>query len=329
MSEIEDIFRAFSKKKVLVIGDVMIDHYIDGDVNRISPEAPLPIVDVTRRYNKLGGAANVALNLKELGAEVLLYSYVGKDKGGDDIVALMKQEGLNTKGILREESRQTTVKTRLFSRKQQLLRFDEEDRSPLKHSNETYFTDLLFSVIDRELPDVIVFQDYNKGVLGKKTINKVLQHAVNKDIPTVVDPKFSNFFEYIGCTVFKPNLKEAEKGLGITIDAENLDEIKAACKKITKELNNHTTVLTLGSKGIYVYSNSKGELSPSLSKKVYDVSGAGDTVAAVICIGVALNIPMSPIAELANIAAEQVCSEVGVVPVNKKALIAYAKELLD
>lgn len=312
-----------------MLGDVMLDHYIEGDVNRISPEAPLPVVDVTERYNKLGGAANVALNLKELGAEVLLYSYVGVDQGGDDLIALLKEKGLSTRGILREKTRRTTVKTRLFSRKQQLLRYDEEDRGPLTHSNLTYFTDLLFAVIDRELPDVIVFQDYNKGILGKKLINKVLQHAVDKDIPTVVDPKFNNFFEYLGCTVFKPNLKEAERGLGISINSKDLSEVKAACKKITKALNNHTTVLTLGSQGIYVYSNSKGELSPSLSKKVYDVSGAGDTVAAVICIGVALNIPMSPIAELANIAAEQVCSEVGVVPVNRKELIAYAKTLLE
>jgi len=147
----------------------MLDHYIEGDVTRISPEAPLPIVDVRERYNKLGGAANVALNLKALGAEVLLYSYIGEDQGGDDFIALMKENDLATKGILREKTRRTTVKTRLFSRKQQLLRYDEEDKAPLKHANETYFTDLLFSVIDRELPDVIVFQDKKQSTKSYST----------------------------------------------------------------------------------------------------------------------------------------------------------------
>lgn len=312
----------------MVIGDVMIDRYISGSVDRISPEAPLPIVDVNHREDRLGGAANVALNVQNLGADVIMCSVLGNEEDSQAMLSLLHEKKIKTDGVLLDQNRITTVKTRIFSRQQQLLRFDEEIRSPLEEKMELAFIDKVMSLIDTQAPAVIILEDYNKGVLTKKVIQEVLSGAKRKSIPTVVDPKTKNFFAYKNCTLFKPNLKEAEEGLGESIDANNEINLQVACSHIQQKLNNKNTVLTLGSKGMFVYGSSKGELIPTISKNVYDVSGAGDTVVSVLAMGLALKLDLVATAELANIAAEQVCGELGVKPVNREKLIEEAERIL-
>lgn len=314
--------------KVMVIGDVMIDRYISGNVERISPEAPLPVVDVNHKEDRLGGAANVALNVQNLGAEVILCSVLGDDDDAQAMQALLSEKGIIASGVLLDQQRKTTVKTRVFSRQQQLLRYDEEIRSPLEEKMELAFIDKVMSIIDTQAPVAVIFEDYNKGVLTTRVIKEILGAAKRKNIPTIVDPKKNNFFAYNNCTLFKPNLKEAEEGLGESIDSNNEINLQVACSQIQQKLNNKNTVLTLGSKGMFVYGSSKGELIPTISKHVYDVSGAGDTVVSVLAMGLALKLDLVATAELANIAAEQVCGELGVRPVNREKLIEEAERIL-
>ena len=312
-------FDAFSNVHVLVVGDVMIDRYLNGQVSRVSPEAPVPVVHLQGLENRLGGAANVALNLKALGATCYLCGVVGHDDNGQIFRDLLPEQGLNDRGILSSDQRVTTVKTRVLANNQHLLRVDQEDSHDLTEAEHTEFLTNIRQILDTRGIHVILFQDYNKGVLSKRIINDITLEAIKRDIPTAVDPKFHNFWSYKHVTLFKPNLKEIRAQVPMPVEA-NLDSLRAAAKYIRSQLDNQYTVITLSEKGLFYEDESQAAIVPTQERAVADVCGAGDTVISIISIGLALGMPLEQLATLANLAGGQVCERVGVVPVDKAKL---------
>ncbi len=323
----ENLFDAFSKLNVLVLGDVMIDRYLNGEVNRISPEAPVPVVQLQARDSRLGGAANVALNLRALGANPFLCSVIGDDQRGEELLNILPSQGLSARGILQSKKRKTTVKTRVSASNQQLLRVDEEDTHDLSPQEQEQFLENIRDLLDHRDIHVILFQDYNKGVLPHRVINEVILEAIKRDIPTAADPKFKNFWSYKHITLFKPNLKE------IRAQVEGLDEVDHtkllhAARQIRNKLGNQYTLITLSELGLYIEDGERGQIYPTQARTIADVCGAGDTVISVASLGLALGLPLYEIAHLSNLAGGQVCERVGVVPVDKGQLRAEYEQLM-
>jgi len=327
-SPILQLFESFVDVKALVVGDVMLDHYLYGQLNRISAEAPIPIVDIEGKEDRLGGAANVALNMHRMGANCVLASVIGDDSAGEIVYKLLEDNEMPMWGMMRNASRITTVKSRVFSNNRQVNRFDEEMRTPLSEQLELAFINLVENLIDRQEPNVVVLQDYNKGVMTENVITQIIKLCKEKEIAVAADPKFDNFFAYKGCTLFKPNLAEASKGVGMPIDPASTESLEKACNFIKGSLENQYTVITLADKGMYMHNEEAGELSPAFSHNIFDVSGAGDTVIAVLAMGLALNQNMYFFMDLANLAASQVCKQVGVEPVNLKRLYEAAEGMV-
>ena len=223
---VREIFRSFNNLNVLIIGDVMIDSYLWGKVNRISPEAPVPIVAVTKKERRLGGAANVALNIQALGANPILCSVIGVDYEGQAFLDLLKTQKLSQKGILKCRDRITTVKTRVIGNNAQLLRVDEEVEDEIEPSETQQLLTLISYIINHDKIDVIIFEDYNKGLITSKLVNKVVELAKSKNIPTCVDPKKKNFNTYKGVSLFKPNLKELREGIKMDVIVDNINELQ-------------------------------------------------------------------------------------------------------
>ena len=317
----------FKSKRILIIGDAIIDTYLWGEINRMSPEAPVPVVDVAVNQNdsRLGGAANVALNLKQLGAESILCTVIGNDNRGIIFEQLMQEQGLSLEGMLISNGRKTTTKTRVIANNKHQLRIDEEDTYPIKVENQ------LFNLIEKLTHniDAIILQDYNKGVLTKNIIEKILSLANNKNIPTIVDPKKHNFLSYKNCTLFKPNLKEIKDGLNIIEDINDFNEIEKTTSKLRDIISAKAILLTLSNKGIFLNTNNGSKLTESTTTNVIDVSGAGDTVVSVAAMCLACNIDLNELAILANIAGGIVCEKVGVVPITNQELLDRAKKLLN
>lgn len=309
----------FSEYKILVVGDVMLDHYLFGEINRLSPEAPVPVVDIESEETRLGGAANVALNLIGLGAKTTLLSIVGEDKDGDKFYDLLKENGLKTTHIYFSKSRKTTVKTRIFDDDRQVARFDREDDSDLNKEDEEKILADIDATVRREKFHGIIIQDYNKGLLTKKVIKHLLLITTKLNIPIIVDPKADNFFEYQQIDLFKPNLKELSEALKHKIDAKNSNSLKRAAEELKKKNRFDNLLLTLGAQGIFVYTQS-GEsfIVPAKQIKTADVSGAGDTVLSIAALCFVAKMPFKKIAQLANTAAGKVCKKVGVVPITLK-----------
>lgn len=314
-----DIFDAFNKLNVLVVGDVMIDRYLSGKVERISPEAPVPVVHLETYENRLGGAANVALNLKALGATPFLCSMIGKDRDGSILMDLLPEHGLSNKCILQSSERPTTVKTRILAGSQQLLRVDEETTSDLSDFEMARFVECLQNILEEREIHVILFQDYNKGVLSPPIIRTITLEAIKRDIPTTVDPKFKNFWEYKHVTLFKPNLKEIRSQMSTTIYPE-LASLQHTAEYIRSKLGNQYTLITLSEKGLFIDNQGESLLLGTRSRQIADVSGAGDTVISLASLGLALKMDIEDIAILSNIAGGQVCEKLGVVPVDKQQL---------
>lgn len=319
MMETTTIFQTFEKVKVLIVGDLMLDRYLWGEVSRISPEAPVPVVRFQGEENRLGGAANVALNVMELGATPYLCGVVGKDEKAARFLELLPQTGLSGEGILQSEERMTTVKTRVVAANQHLLRVDREDTKDLVRKIETAFLENIRFLLETKDIHVLLFQDYNKGVLTKRVIQSVLLEARNRAIPTVVDPKNRNFWEYREVQLFKPNLKEVQIGLGRTI-APAEDALKEASASIHRKLSNDCTMITLSEKGLFIYENNEGKIIPTQPRSIADVCGAGDAVISVAALGLAVSMGLEELAVLANLAGGQVCEKVGVVPVDREQL---------
>ncbi|MCA1761969.1 MAG: PfkB family carbohydrate kinase [Flavobacteriales bacterium] len=327
-TELRELFENFNRLKVLVVGDVMVDAYLWGKVNRISPEAPVPVVQVTDKENRLGGAANVALNIASLGATPIICALAGNDLKGKEMADLMESQGMSTEGILYSGERPTTVKTRVISSHQHIVRVDEESLMPLSKLEEDRFLDQVTKVVEDRKPDVLIFEDYNKGVLTQRVIKELSELAKSQGMPTAVDPKKNHFFDYLGVTLFKPNLKELAEGLKIEIDKSNLHTLEKAVEELESRLNNEMSLITLSELGIFIKGKDGSNRIPAHIRKISDVSGAGDTVISVAALCLALGASEHHIAALSNLAGGLVCEKVGVVPIDKETFLAEAEKNL-
>jgi rfaE bifunctional protein kinase chain/domain len=323
-NEITELFSRFNNLTALIIGDVMIDAYYWGKVERISPEAPVPIVQVQKRENRLGGAANVALNVKHLGAKAIIASVVGDGSKGDVFRSALKENGFTTEGIIDSPERMTTVKTRVISQGHHLLRIDEEITTPLSSTDERHLLDCVKAILERQKVDVIIFEDYNKGVLTERVISTVLNWANERGIPTAVDPKKDNFFTYRGATLFKPNLKELKEGLKLDFDKNDFKALKSAIDQLEQQLANKVTMVTLSELGVVASHSDDFVHEKAHKREILDVSGAGDTVISVASLALAAGAEPAVYAALANIAGGLVCEKVGVVPIDKELLLQEA-----
>lgn len=323
---LESIFDQFNNLKALVVGDVMIDGYILGDVNRISPEAPVPVLDVLQKDDRLGGAANVVLNVKSLGATPIMCSVIGDDSNGEKLIELFKKDNLSTDGLVTSTDRRTTIKTRVIANNQQVLRVDEEDKYDLSINEEKRLLEKVDRIITQNKIDVIIFEDYNKGVLTKNVISKIIEIAIQNNIPTTVDPKKRNFLEYKNVTLFKPNLKELKEGLNLSIDYTSDKSVIEAIRFLESKLNNKLSLVTLSERGVIMTDKNNEFLIPAHIRNIADVSGAGDTVISVASLCLALNLDINKIAEISNLSGGLVCEKVGVVPIDKELL---KKETFD
>lgn len=312
--------KKIENQQVLIIGDVMIDRYLTGVVSRISPEAPVPVVLQRNTENRLGGAANVALNVTALGGRPVLCSVVGDDVEGELFAAMLNEQNISSKGIVFSKKRRTTVKTRILGNNQQMLRIDSEDTFELSEEEESDLLQKIIKLLDQQKEiRSIILQDYNKGVLSVGLIRKMVDEAKKRGIFTAVDPKKANFYAFEGVDLFKPNLKEIRESAPFPVTTDN-ESLQAACDYVRKKLNNRYTMLTLSEKGLYLDDRGQGRLYPTLARNVADVSGAGDTVISIATMSLAAGISEETVAWLSNRAGGQVCEFPGVVPVNKKLL---------
>lgn len=315
----------FKNKNILIIGDIMLDSYLFGDVERISPEAPVPIIDIKTKQNKLGGAANVATNIKNLGGNPILCSVIGKDQNGNILLSLLT-EICSTSFIYQSENRITTNKTRVIGNNHQMLRIDEELKSELNSEDQDHFLTLIDNALDKNI-DCILFQDYDKGVINESIITKISIRSNFSKIPIIVDPKKKNFSSYKNVKLFKPNLKEFKEGLNLTDSDKN--KLLKNGSEILHEKGIEIVFITLSENGIFVSykkeNNIINKIIPGTARDVADVSGAGDTVIAVIAM-LLNDIDIEEIAKIANFAGGIVCEEVGVVPIDKEKLL---KEYYD
>ena len=321
---VEDIFQQFDQLKALIIGDVMVDAYIWGNVDRISPEAPVPVVSVSKRDYRLGGAANVALNIQALGATPILCALIGQDEGGERFKERLSGRDITFDGIIASSERPTTVKTRIISDYHHIVRIDEEVTEALSELEEQK----LWQKIEDLLPqaDVVIFEDYNKGVLTETIIHKSVELANSLNIPTVVDPKKTNFLSFKNTTLFKPNLKELKEGLKIEFNVGEQDDIEYAVKTLIEELHCKGVLATLSEKGVFIQKNDEKHLISAHRREISDVSGAGDTVISIAALCTALDLPAFLIAALSNLGGGLVCEYVGVVPIDKNELLIEAQK---
>lgn len=308
------IIEQFSGKKVLIIGDVMVDAYIMGKVERVSPEAPVPIVNIEALDNRLGGAANVALNIYTLGATPLLCTVIGNDNEGTSFLNILKHYQMNCDGILKSEDRKTTTKTRILGNKHQLLRLDNEVTHDLSEQDNTALLEKIKLLLP--LCDVVILQDYNKGVLTHFNIPSIIEMAKMAGKPIAVDPKKKNFLSYVGVTLFKPNLKEIKEGLNSDKNLKDKNNLIEAVKTLNSHLKNTYTMVTLSEDGVMITDHQTFDFVPAHVRNISDVSGAGDTVISVASLCLACHTDKSIIAELSNLAGGLVCEENGVVPIN-------------
>lgn len=320
---IDELFEKFNGKNIVIVGDLMLDVYIWGKVGRISPEAPVPVVEVEEESYRLGGASNVGLNIKSLGGNPILVGVIGYDREGTILDALMKENDFIRDGIILDEERPTTVKTRIIAHNQHVVRVDKEDKKDITEEMENKI--LTFLENQKSSIDAIIFEDYNKGVLTKSLIHRVVDFARRNNIIVTVDPKFDNFFEYKNVTLFKPNRKETEDALQMKIDSE--EKVIEAGKKLKEILQPEYLLITRGDKGMTLFSSdSQIESIPTRARKVADVSGAGDTVIATLTIALASGAEIREAATIANLAAGLVCEEVGIVPIDKMNLYNHLVE---
>lgn len=316
----QELFNLFKTKNILVVGDVMIDAYIWGKVQRISPEAPVPIVSFSKEENRLGGAANVALNLKALGANPILCSVVGADKNGEQFIDLLNLQGLEANGIIQSKNRITTVKTRVIGNQQQLLRIDAEQVNPLSESEENNVIESVQKLIDSRTIDAVIFEDYNKGILTKKVIQEIITICLSNNIITTVDPKKDNFWAYKNVTLFKPNLKELGDGVGQQIDFINSLDFEKSVEHLENELNNTISFITLSEHGVWIKKGTEKHHVPAHLRNIADVSGAGDTVISVATLCLTAGCSIQEIAEWSNLAGGLVCEKSGVVSIDPEQL---------
>jgi D-glycero-beta-D-manno-heptose-7-phosphate kinase len=326
------MFRDFGDLNVMVVGDVMVDAYLWGSVDRISPEAPIPIVALKRRENRMGGAANVALNIRSMGARPVLCSVIGDDVRADDFIDLLNKEEIGTSGIIRSPRRMTTTKFRIFGNNTQMLRVDEEIDTDLSEADRDALLSAIKNILEKEKIDCIVFQDYNKGVLCEGIVKEVMHVAAEMDIPVTVDPKKKNFDLYAGVTLFKPNMKELKDGMKIDFDPHDRERLVRSAQALREKLGCRYVLATLSEQGILICleddHQDRNIYIPAHLRSIADVSGAGDTVISVASLCLAMKRSPYEIAYISNLAGGLVCEEVGVVPVDKEKLLKEVLALL-
>ncbi len=327
--DLEKLFQQFNELKVAVIGDVMLDTYWWGKVDRISPEAPVPVVAVTKKEYRIGGAGNVALNVVAMGAQVSVISVLGKDDDGEQVSRLLEESNIVTKYLVYSEQRITTNKIRIISRNQHMMRLDAERTTDLEKEEEDKLLYSFENFIASESPHVVILEDYNKGVLTEKVISKIVALCKKHNILIAVDPKRKNFFSYTGVDIFKPNLKEAKEGLNILTEGAGLSLLKDIHIQLQEKLSHTISLITLSEKGIFFQQDDKASILPTHIRNIADVSGAGDTVIAVASLVYAVTKDVMLMAEMANIAGGLVCEEVGTVAISREKLLEECKRLLQ
>jgi rfaE bifunctional protein kinase chain/domain len=319
--EIGRLLKKFENLRVLIVGDVMLDSYVWGRVSRISPEAPVPVVMHSHAENRLGGAANVALNVHSLGAVPVMCSVIGADESGQLFRNLIRQLGIPEDGLLESTSRATTTKTRIFAGHQQLLRVDREVDEYIDEELENNLWQRIQSLVNQNNVAAIIFQDYDKGVITPGLIEKITSLGKNRSIPTLVDPKKRNFSFYRNATLFKPNFKELTEGLNLGLNRHDFEGVNAAAQKLKHNAGFDMVMITLSEQGMLISRGDDYKVVPTHARDVADVSGAGDTVIAMASLCLAAGLDAYQMAKLANVAAGLVCERVGVVPVEKEWLL--------
>lgn len=323
-----NLFGQFSSLKVLVVGDVMLDEYLWGRVERISPEAPVPVVQLTRKDHRIGGAGNVGLNLAALGAHVSMVSVTGDDQEAVILRRMLSEGGIGVEDMVAIGGRVTTTKTRVISRNQQMLRIDNEVTDPIDAFTERSLINRIIRRTELKKPDVLIFEDYDKGVLTETLIGEVTDHCRRSGIITAVDPKRRNFFAYSGVDIFKPNLKEVREGLSLESDPVSISSLRDVDAALRSRLGHIYSFITLSDKGVFHSNGVHAEIIPSHVRNIADVSGAGDTVIAVAALSYAATRDMALSARMANIAGGLVCEEVGTVAIDPDRLLNECMKLL-
>lgn len=302
----------FKGKRIAVVGDMMLDIYFWGEVKRISPEAPVPVLEVDNEFYRFGGAANVALNISSLNGIADPIGVIGCDNFGSNFKSLLSNQKISHHGIIEDDSRPTTAKTRVIADNQHIVRIDKESKEAINRNIQSK----IFEYVKSEINDLdgMILQDYNKGVLSSSLIAQLIDLANKNKLLVTVDPKFNNFYEYKNVTVFKPNRKEAEDILGMKIKSDA--DVTFAGNTLLKKLNAKNILLTLGEGGIAVFEKGKPEKRmPTKARKVADVSGAGDTVISTLTMALAAGANIYEASYLANYAGGIVCEEVGIIPI--------------
>ena len=324
MKSIDEIFEAFKDKTVLVVGDVMIDDYMMGEVSRISPEAPVPVLKLGKQEKRLGGAANVALNLRALGATPILCSVVGDDPDGAEFEQLLDDEKMPNKGIIRSQNRVTTTKLRVMSGLQHLLRVDNEDVHPLDDLDQKSLLHHIKNLLEE--CDLVIFEDYDKGTINPEVIEQTIKLAKEKNIPIAVDPKRRNFTKYQGVSIFKVNIGDLKDGLDIEFDALEDSQFEGAVDNLKNSVKADNYFITLSKRGIVYDSGEESGKLESHPRKIVEVLGAGDTVISIAGLCLTLGLPIGFMAELANLGGGMVCEMPGAVPIDREMLLKEAKE---
>lgn len=325
----ESIFQQFNQMKIAVLGDVMLDTYWWGHVDRISPEAPVPVVAFDKREVRIGGAGNVALNTVSLGASTTILTVIGNDNDGKQLVNLLEQNNISTKYIVTAPNRVTTNKTRIMSRNQQMLRLDCEVTTDINTDTEKQLLQKIEEYFKTEQPHVLIFEDYNKGVLTATVINEVISLCKKYGVLTAVDPKRKNFLSFKSVDIFKPNLKEVKDGLNLLIDDVSLPVLQKIHIQLQQILGHSISLITLSEKGVFYQNGNESKIIPTHVRNIADVSGAGDTVIAVASLVYATTGKIELAAEMANIAGGLVCEEVGTAAIQKQKFLNECKKLLS
>ncbi len=318
--EIDKFFDGFNNLTCLIIGDVMVDAYIWGSVDRISPEAPVPIFEAKKRENRLGGAANVALNIQSLGAKPILCGIIGNDIKGKVFAEVMKKHNLNEDGIIKSKERVTTCKTRIISSSHHMLRVDEEEINNISKSESAELVNRVKSIVDHQKIDVVIFEDYDKGLLQKNNIKEIVDYLNTRNIPSCVDPKKDNFSNYKNTSLFKPNFKEFTSGLKEEISKGDIKSLFTHAEFFSEKLNIKNVMVTLSEYGVLLYNKDDSTHIPAEIRNISDVSGAGDTVISTASLAYASGLKGKELVKLSNLAGGLVCEEIGVVPINKSML---------
>jgi rfaE bifunctional protein kinase chain/domain len=326
------LFEDFNNQNILIIGDVMVDSYLWGNVERISPEAPIPIVALKKREYRMGGAANVAMNIKAMGANPILCSIIGNDENATVFLDLLEKENIESYGLIQSFERLTTTKYRIFGNNTQMLRVDEETEDDINKADMTSMLEVVDSILAKEHIDCVIFQDYNKGVLCVTLVKEVISKARKLNIPIAVDPKKKNFEAFTGATLFKPNLKELKEGLRIDLDYEDRETLIRIAQSLREKLKCEYILATLSERGVLICSSDNMQENniyiPAHVRSIADVSGAGDTVISVASLCLAEKRSPYEIAYISNLAGGLVCEDVGVVPINKEKLLKEVLALL-